>query len=109
MSTSVEHRPSCSRANASSNRLSDNDACSTSNKPLSINPTDEPNPPLSHSPLCLKSFDDGHRIDSKTNQLASRIGLHPDPRSLVAGQESVWINNEGDGTVQRIDGKSGDV
>src|ERR1700745_1956607 len=60
MSTSVEHRPFCSSANASSNRQSDNDACSTSNKPPNINSADEPNPPLSHNAFCLKSFDDGH-------------------------------------------------
>src|SRR4051794_40965139 len=50
MSTSVERRPFCSSANASSNRQSDNDACSTSNKPPNINPADEPNPPLSYTP-----------------------------------------------------------
>ena len=31
------------------------------------------------------------------------------PRMLVAGEDSIWICNEDDGTVQRIDGKSGVV
>ena len=52
-STAVDHRPSCSSANASRNRHSDNDACSTSNKPPNINSVDEPTPPLSHNAFCL--------------------------------------------------------
>ena len=43
--------------------------------------------------------DELYRIDPKTNQIAGTIELHSDPRA----------NNEGDGTDQRIDGKSGDV
>jgi hypothetical protein len=35
--------------------------------------------------------------------------LHSDPRSLVAGAGSVWIDNEDDGTVKRIEDKTGDV
>src|SRR5579859_2566609 len=62
MSTSAGHRTSCSNDNASKNRPSSKDACSTSNKPPNIDPTDEPNPPLIHFTICLKSFDDGQKL-----------------------------------------------
>src|SRR5206468_12167931 len=35
------------------------------------------------------------------------ITLRTRPRFLASGEGSVWVVNQGDGTVQRIDGKTG--
>jgi DNA-binding beta-propeller fold protein YncE len=39
--------------------------------------------------------------NTRTGQLRAR------PTALAAGEGAIWVFNEGDGTVQRIDGKSG--
>ena len=53
--------------------------------------------------------DELYRVDPTTNQIAATIGLHSNPRSLAARDRSILVRNEGDGTIQRIDGKSGDL
>ncbi len=50
-----------------------------------------------------------YRVDPATNQIAATVALRSSPRMLVAGEDSIWVFNEGDGTVQRINGKSGRV
>src|SRR5262249_4057989 len=57
LSWQCQYRPSCSNDNASNATPSGTDACSTSNTPPSINPTDEPNPPLNDIAIRPKSFD----------------------------------------------------
>ena len=52
--------------------------------------------------------DELYRVDP-TTQIAATIELRSDPRSLAEGEGSVWVFNEGDGTVQRIDGKRGNL
>jgi hypothetical protein len=38
-----------------------------------INPTDEPNPPLTHAALCLKSSDDGHCRSTGSSETSGRV------------------------------------
>ena len=51
--------------------------------------------------------DELYRIDPTSNQIIATIPLRARPRALAAGDGSVWVFNEGDGILQRIDGKSG--
>jgi virginiamycin B lyase len=37
------------------------------------------------------------------------IPLHASPRFLTAGEGAIWVLNQGDGTVQRIDPATGEV
>ena len=53
--------------------------------------------------------DELYKIDPRTNTLVQTIALHSSPRFLTAGEGSIWILNQGDGTVQRIDPMSGQV
>jgi streptogramin lyase/tRNA A-37 threonylcarbamoyl transferase component Bud32 len=45
-------------------------------------------------------------IDPKTNKLVAAIPVGHDPTSIAAGGGSIWVANDGDGTVTRIDGRS---
>jgi streptogramin lyase len=49
-----------------------------------------------------------YRIDPATNQIAATIDLHARPVSLSSGEGSVWVRQT-DGTVQRIDGQTGNL
>ena len=53
--------------------------------------------------------DELYKVDAKTNTLVQTIPMHPSPRFLTAGEGSIWVMNQGDGTVQRIDPASGKV
>jgi virginiamycin B lyase len=53
--------------------------------------------------------DELYKIDPRTNTLVQTIALRPSPRFLTAGEGSIWVLNQGDGTVQRIDLMSGKV
>ena len=53
--------------------------------------------------------DELYKIDPRTNTLVQTIALRSSPRFLTAGEGSIWILNQGDGTVQRIDPMSGEV
>ena len=108
MSTSVEHRPSCSSANAPSNRQSDNDACSTSNKPPNINPAE-------------KATNSGGRESLLSESLCNRLQRHLEmysPRrtggkstrlfpkgwaSLIRVHRTIWS----DETLPATDGEPG--
>ena len=48
-----------------------------------------------------------YRVDPTTNRIVAIIELRERPRALAGGEGAVWVFYEGDGTVQRIDGKSG--
>jgi virginiamycin B lyase len=48
-----------------------------------------------------------YRIDPRTNALSSTTRLHDIPRVLTAGEGSIWVLNEGDSSVQRIDANNG--
>jgi streptogramin lyase len=49
-----------------------------------------------------------YRIDPATNQIVGTIELQSRPVTLTSGEGSVWVR-EFDGTVQRIDGSSGEL
>ena len=49
-----------------------------------------------------------YRIDPTTNQIVATIELRSRPVTLTSGEGSVWVR-EVDGTVQRIDGSSGEL
>jgi streptogramin lyase len=49
-----------------------------------------------------------YRIDPTTNQIMATIDLHARPVVLSSGEGSVWVRQT-DGTVQRVDGSSGNV
>jgi streptogramin lyase len=51
--------------------------------------------------------DELYRIDPKANALTTTIKLHERPRFITSGEYSIWVLNQGDGTVQRVDGDSG--
>ena len=51
--------------------------------------------------------DELYRIDPMANALTTTIKLHDGPRFIASGEYSIWVLNQGDGTVQRIDEKSG--
>jgi virginiamycin B lyase len=53
--------------------------------------------------------DELYKIDPRTNTLVQTIALRSSPRFLTAGEGSIWILNQGDGTVQRVDPMSGKV
>jgi DNA-binding beta-propeller fold protein YncE len=50
-----------------------------------------------------------YRIDAQTNKMTAIIKLHENPRDLAAGEGSIWVLNQGDSSVQRIDAKSGEL
>jgi len=52
--------------------------------------------------------DELYRVDPISNQISATIELRSDPRPLAAGEGSIWVLN-GDGSVQRIDPKTGTV
>jgi virginiamycin B lyase len=53
--------------------------------------------------------DELYKIDARTNTLVQTIALRSSPRFLTAGEGSIWVLNQGDGSVQRIDPMSGNV
>jgi virginiamycin B lyase len=50
-----------------------------------------------------------YRIDPKSNAVRMTIMLHERPRFITSGEESIWVFNQRDGTVQRVHGKSGEL
>ena len=50
-----------------------------------------------------------YKVDARTNTLVQTIPLRPGPRFLTAGEGSIWVHNQGDSSVQRIDPASGAV
>lgn len=50
-----------------------------------------------------------YRVDPATNTVVSSTKLGRSPRYVTADDDSVWVFNQGDGTVQRIDGFSGQL
>lgn len=52
--------------------------------------------------------DELYRVDPVSNQIVATIELRSRPRALASEGGAVWAFNEGDGTVQRIDGKTGE-
>jgi DNA-binding beta-propeller fold protein YncE len=44
-----------------------------------------------------------YRVDPKSNMIAATIGVHKQPLYLCAGEGAVWVWNQGDGMVDRID------
>ena len=59
----------------------------------------------------VTGFDRGelYKVDARTNTLVQTIPLRPGPRFLTAGEGSIWVHNQGDNSVQRIDLASGEV
>jgi virginiamycin B lyase len=54
------------------------------------------------------SKDELYRIDP-TTKTVTVISVGGTPRFITSGEGSMWILNQADGTVQRIDGKTGEV
>lgn len=50
-----------------------------------------------------------YKVDAKSLKLVKTIPLHSSPRFLTAGEGSIWVLNQGDGTIQRIEPMSGEV
>ncbi|WP_262266176.1 Vgb family protein [Microvirga yunnanensis] len=50
-----------------------------------------------------------YKFDARANALVRTIPLRPGPRFLTAGEGSIWVHNQGDNSVQRIDPASGQV
>ena len=48
-----------------------------------------------------------YRISPRNNTVTSITKLHAMPRSLTSGEGSIWVFNQGDSSVQRIDPKTG--
>jgi virginiamycin B lyase len=46
------------------------------------------------------------RVDPATNEVASSTAVGPQPRFLTYGVGSIWVLNQGDGTVSRVDAKT---
>jgi streptogramin lyase len=49
------------------------------------------------------------QVDPKTAKVVREIATGPKPRFLTGGAGSVWTLNQGDGTVSRINAKTGAV
>jgi DNA-binding beta-propeller fold protein YncE len=49
------------------------------------------------------------KIDPQTNAVVHRTVLGREPGFLVAGEGAVWVQEQGDGTLARIDPETGDV
>ena len=47
------------------------------------------------------------RVDPTTNKVASEVPVGPRPRFLTVGGGSLWVLNQGDGSVARIDLSTG--
>ncbi len=45
------------------------------------------------------------QVDGKTGQIVASIPTHSNPRFIAASPDSVWVLNQGDGSVQRVDPK----
>jgi len=50
-----------------------------------------------------------YRIDPTTNAIVSTTKLRQTPKYLTSGADSIWVLNSGDGTVQRINGRTAEV
>jgi virginiamycin B lyase len=50
-----------------------------------------------------------YRINPKNNALAMTVKLRERPRFIASGEGSIWVLNQGDGTVQRVDASTGEV
>jgi virginiamycin B lyase len=50
-----------------------------------------------------------YRISPRTNTITSITKLHAMPRCLTSGEGSIWVFNQGDSSVQRIDAKTGEL
>jgi virginiamycin B lyase len=55
-----------------------------------------------------KGSEELYRVDPTTNNIVATIELHSRPYALASGQGSLWVR-QSDGTLQRIDGNSGQV
>jgi len=53
--------------------------------------------------------DEIYRIDPTTNAVKDTISLHARPRLIASGEGSIWALHLRDGTISRIDGRSGKV
>lgn len=51
----------------------------------------------------------GSSVNAGTNQVVQTIQVGSDPTEVAAGAGAVWVANTGDGTVSRIDPRSGAV
>ena len=49
------------------------------------------------------------RLDRKTGKQLDTITVGQDPRQLAFGFDSVWVTNNGDNTVSRLDEQTGKV
>jgi virginiamycin B lyase len=50
-----------------------------------------------------------YRINPRTNAVSSITKLHNTPRFMTAGGGSIWVLNEGDASVQKIDAENGEL
>ncbi len=50
-----------------------------------------------------------YRINPRTNAVSSITKLHNTPRFMTAGEGSIWVLNEGDASVQKIDAENGEL
>ena len=50
-----------------------------------------------------------YRIDPKLNAVAAIIPTHERPYYLTSGENSIWVLNQGDRSVQRVDGHTGQM
>lgn len=50
-----------------------------------------------------------YRVDPKSNTITSTIKLRSTPQDMAAGEGSIWVLIQGDLSIQRIDGGSGEL
>jgi streptogramin lyase len=50
-----------------------------------------------------------YRIHPQTNTVTSITKLHATPRFLASGEGSIWVFNQGDSSVQRINAETGEL
>jgi virginiamycin B lyase len=72
-------------------------------------PSGSENPTFYKGYLWVSSFqhDQFLKVDPKKLSVVASIPVGPKPRFLTAGADSIWTLNQGDGTITRIDVKTG--
>lgn len=72
-------------------------------------PSGSENPTFYEGYLWVSSFqhDQLLKVDPRKPSIVATIPVGPKPRFLTAGDNSIWTLNQGDGTITRIDVKTG--
>ncbi len=72
-------------------------------------PSGSENPLFSDGFIWVSSFEHDQllKVDPASGSIVSSIAVGPKPRFLTAGAGSIWTLNQGDGTISRVDAKTG--